>query len=145
VHHHLVLEVGVAEHDLVDVVLVDELRELVLAPDRDPLGITRPGERTRVSLGGARNPRWSGDGRELFFLSDDGAIQAAPVTRRDGRIEVGAPARLFVAPALDGRLDSKFEVSPDGQRFLVAVAAAVGSTAPVTVVLDWTAELAPRR
>jgi hypothetical protein len=41
-------EIGVGEDDLVDVVRADELRQLVLRTDRDPLGIPRPGERRRV-------------------------------------------------------------------------------------------------
>ena len=48
VHHDLVLEVGVAEDDLVDVELADQLTQLLLGADRDPLRIARPGQRGRI-------------------------------------------------------------------------------------------------
>ena len=47
-HHGLVLEIRVSEDDLVDVVLVDELRQLLLGPDRDPVRVQRAGERGRI-------------------------------------------------------------------------------------------------
>ena len=48
VHHRLVLEVGVAEDDLVDVVPVDELRQLLLGPNRYPVRVPPSGERGRI-------------------------------------------------------------------------------------------------
>ena len=48
VHHGLVLQVGVREHDLVDAVLADELRELVLGADLDAVGVQRAGEHGRI-------------------------------------------------------------------------------------------------
>ena len=48
VHDRLVLEVGVAEDHLVDAVPVDQLRQLVLWPNRDPLRVPPTGQRPRV-------------------------------------------------------------------------------------------------
>ena len=48
VHDRLVLEVGVAEDHLVDAVPVDQLRQLVLGPNRDPLRVSPTGQRRRV-------------------------------------------------------------------------------------------------
>jgi Tol biopolymer transport system component len=43
----------------------------------------------QISSGGGEQPRWRGDGKELFYLSSDGNVMAAPVstgTNFDGRI-----------------------------------------------------------
>jgi eukaryotic-like serine/threonine-protein kinase len=106
-------------------------------------GFPRAGERVRVSLGGGRGPRWGGDGRELFYLADD-VMMAADVALRDGRILVSSPRRLFATPRLSGRASGTFDVSPDGERFLLNVVTGE-SVSPVTVVLNWTAEIARGR
>ena len=99
------------------------------------------GARLRVSHGGGNGPRWRRDGMELFFLSTDRQIMAVTVKPGTG-IEFGIPAALFplptsyrsLAPATVG-----YEVSADGQRFLVPVRKAAG--APLQVVVNWQAGL----
>jgi dipeptidyl aminopeptidase/acylaminoacyl peptidase len=99
------------------------------------------GARLRVSYGGGNGPRWRRDGKELFFLSPDRQIMVVAVKHGTG-IEFGPPAALFrlptsyrsLAPVTPG-----YEVSPDGQRFLVPIRKAVG--APLQVVVNWQAGL----
>ena len=71
-------------------------------------------ERIRISPNGGSNPRWSGHGGELFYLSNEKRIMRAvsktPGDWNDVRTEV-----LFAAPP-DSRL---FAVTPDGQSFLI--------------------------
>jgi Tol biopolymer transport system component len=99
------------------------------------------GERRRVSHDGGNGARWRRDGKELFFLSADRQIMAVAV-KQGTEIEFGPPIALFrlptsyrsLAPVTPG-----YEVSSDGQRFLVPVRKAVG--APLQVVVNWQAGL----
>ncbi|HVE66267.1 MAG TPA: protein kinase [Thermoanaerobaculia bacterium] len=94
-----------------------------------------PGERIRVSTGGAQSPRWSRDGRELLYLSGDRRLMSAPV-RTSPSFELGAPRALF---ELAGRSWSTFEVSADGKRFLAIVPEVVADELPISVVVSWAA------
>jgi serine/threonine protein kinase/Tol biopolymer transport system component len=92
-------------------------------------------KRRPVSLGGGGVPRWRADGRELFYMSPDGKLMSVPVDL--GSLEFGTPKMLFETPIQSPSLISaQYVVTKDGQRFLLAVP--LGTTAPITVVLDWT-------
>ncbi len=95
-----------------------------------------PGERVRVSTGGARNVRWSRLG-ELLFLSDDLHMTSVPV-RTSPSLQLGVPTALF---ALKGEAWKSFDVSPDGKRFLGIVPEVVADQLPLTVVVNWTSEV----
>jgi Tol biopolymer transport system component len=94
-----------------------------------------PGERIRVSSGGARGLRWSRDGRELLYVSGDRHMISVPV-KTSPSLELGAPAALF---ALSGAAWRGFDVSPDGKRFLAIVPKVVADELPLEVVVNWTA------
>jgi Tol biopolymer transport system component len=106
------------------------------------------GARTRVSTGGLRatpsrpgamrSLAWSRDGGELFYVSADRELLAVPV-RTKPVLEVGTPATLFT---LKGPAWNSFDVSTDGKRFLAVVPEVVANEQPLTVVLNWTAEIA---
>jgi serine/threonine protein kinase/Tol biopolymer transport system component len=91
------------------------------------------GRRFTVSAGGGAAPAWRKDGSELFYVAADGMLTAVPVTLKETSIDFGSPRRLFPA-----RFDFNraYEVSDDGQRFLVAQPAIPGDAA-ITVVLNW--------
>jgi len=73
------------------------------------------GARQQISVGGGTQPAWRGDGAELYFLSANFEIMAIRVTYSDsGDIEFGAAVPLFSVPP-----SSNFDVSIDGQRFLI--------------------------
>jgi len=96
------------------------------------------GGKTRVSAGGAKLPRWSRDGRELFYLSNDRHLVAVPI-RKVPALELGTPVPLFVlngsAPWID------FDVAADGKRFLAIIPETVGDEQPLSVIVNWIAEL----
>ena len=76
------------------------------------------GQRTQVSVGGGYDAVWSKDGRELFYRDGD-RFYAVPVTL-GGTFSAGVPKLLFTGPYLDtGIFFHSYDVSPDGQRFLV--------------------------
>jgi serine/threonine protein kinase len=97
----------------------------------------------QVSTGGGEQPRWRGDGKELFYLSSDGKMMAAPV-RTGANFDAGTPVALFQAtprqpiPIFDLFV---YDVSRDGQRFLINTQIKQAETAPVSVVLNWPAKL----
>ena len=87
-------------------------------------------------------PRWRGDGRELFYVAPDGTLMAAPITpSADGRtLQPGVPVPLVrnrvVFDAYRGVRNSRYAVTPDGQRFLMIVPAEE-AVAPMVVILNW--------
>jgi serine/threonine protein kinase len=97
-----------------------------------------PGERIRVSTGGAALARWSRDGRELFYLSGDRRLMSVPV-RTSPSLQLGTPTPLFT---LKGKgLWPTFEVSADGKRFLAVVPEVVADDLPLSVIVNWTSEV----
>ena len=100
-----------------------------------------PGGTTRISAAGAAAPRWRG--KEIFYLSrgEKAQMMSATVNTRGDRVEVGEVRALFaVQPA---GLRSVYDVSADGQRFLVSTNINMEPAAPtpLTVVVNWTAGL----
>ena len=98
------------------------------------------GGKWMISKGGsaAAPPMWRGDGREIIYKAPDGAIMSVPVTTRP-TFQADEPKPLFKAPPAV----AFFEVTPDGQRFLmpVPVSAGAGAAPPYKVVLNWTSML----
>jgi dipeptidyl aminopeptidase/acylaminoacyl peptidase len=97
-------------------------------------GLSAGARRSRVSLDGGTEPAWRADGRELFFVSHDRAIVAVDVSRDGNDLAFGTPHVLFEVPLLSW-LRNGMSVSPDGQRFLVAVA--IEEPRPTQVLLNW--------
>jgi Tol biopolymer transport system component len=96
--------------------------------DRSP----GPGTRERVTSGGGSDPRWSRDGRELFFRRGSAIHVATPALGR-GRNAAAATSMLF-----DTRVDLRtFDVAPDGQRFLLNLPAAPAIAPPATLLVNW--------
>jgi hypothetical protein len=88
-------------------------------------------------------PRWRSDGRELFYLAPDVSIMAVDV--EPGETFRSRPARrLFQTQAVapSGITGQAYDVTSDGQRFLMKVPA---SFSPITVVVNWTSILQTRR
>ncbi len=97
----------------------------------------------QVSSGGGEQPRWRGDGKELFYLSSDGKVMSAPVTE-GANFDAGAPVPLFQANPREpvGTSEQLFyDVSKDGQRFLINTEVREAEVEPMTVVLNWAAKL----
>jgi dipeptidyl aminopeptidase/acylaminoacyl peptidase len=99
-----------------------------------------PGGKWQVSTRGGVQPRWRSDGKELFYLTLDGKMMAATIDENGG-FRVGVPAPLFDSHIQVIAATSLYEVSADGQRFLLDVPERAGGSEPLTVVLNWNAEL----
>jgi serine/threonine protein kinase len=92
-----------------------------------------PGQSTLISTTGGSNPRWRGDGREIFYTGPDNRLMAVGVALQTNGVALpGTAVALFsMSP------NSSWDVSLDGQRFLVNMAVADATTPPITVVLNW--------
>ena len=103
-----------------------------------PLGGV-PAGKWQISAGQGAEPRWRRDGRELFYRTGD-AVMAVLVKTDDQTFESGAPTKLFDAPR--GRsLRNTYDVSPDGQRFILEVPETSTTSEPPIVLINWTALL----
>jgi Tol biopolymer transport system component/predicted Ser/Thr protein kinase len=98
--------------------------------------------RWQVSAAGGYEPRWRKDGKEIFYIAADRKLMAVPVQGAGSTFQVGAATALFEAPVrgfLQGWENSnRYDVAPDGQRFLINVPAEGVASAPMVTVLNWT-------
>jgi serine/threonine-protein kinase len=87
---------------------------------------------------------WSRNGRELFFRDFGGAVVAVPVA--SGRdFAPGRPSRVLEDASYSGgggRGGGRtYDVSPDGQRFLMVKSSGAISAPELVVVMNWFEEL----
>jgi eukaryotic-like serine/threonine-protein kinase len=97
----------------------------------------------QISSSGGEQPRWRGDGKELFYLSSDGRLMAVNVDTA-ASFSAGAPVLLFQARPRQpvSYLDIfAYDVTRDGQKFLINTESRSTETVPVTVVSNWPAKL----
>jgi Tol biopolymer transport system component len=89
-----------------------------------------------VSSGGGAEPRWSPDGKELFYFSGQ-MLMRVPV-RLQPTFSAGAPTKLFDAPIRPGYTQDshRWQIAPDGQRFLVLADVGNAQT-PLDVIVNW--------
>src|SRR5204863_92245 len=78
-------------------------------------------ERVRISNNGGGQPRFRADGRELFYIADDGRMMAVTIDGHGATFEHREPKALFKTRTLPPMVEVQFEydVSRDGQRFLM--------------------------
>jgi serine/threonine-protein kinase len=100
--------------------------------------------RFQISIDGGSQPRWSRDGRELFFLAVDGTIMGVDVTR--GPTWQASTPRPILPRNVLGNVSTSlrtFDVMPDGQRFLVLKGSPGRAAAPpqIVVVQNWLGEI----
>ena len=93
----------------------------------------------QVSNGGGLHPRWSQDGKELYYVAPSGRVMAVAVSVSDTAFQSGPAVALF-AP----RFSQAFGANPfaalynvDRGRFLVSTAAHDLAAAPITLLFNW--------
>jgi serine/threonine protein kinase len=98
----------------------------------------------QVSRGGGTEPRWRGDGKEIFYIGPGSTLTAVPVNAAE-TFSSGNPAPLF-RTQFRANVSStdlySYDVTKDGQRFLVNRYAKPPQVAPLHIVLNATAALA---
>jgi serine/threonine protein kinase len=108
--------------------------EIYVAPVR------QSGERVRVSTDGGGQPRWRRDGQEIFYLSLDGGLMSASVDH-GAALTIGNPNLLIshdkLRAIVQGPDYDDYDVSSDGQRFLIKTAPARVERQRIHVVVNW--------
>ncbi len=92
----------------------------------------------QVSRGGGTEPRWRGDGKEIFYLGPSGTMTAVPVSTV-GTFSTGTATPLFQfhgRAAISSTDVFSYDVSKDGKRFLVNRYVKPASITPLTIVLN---------
>jgi serine/threonine-protein kinase len=102
----------------------------------------------QVSAAGGVKPTWARSGRELFYLAPTNAMMTVAVQSTE-TFTYGAPTKLFDAPYWVRRGGRSYDVSPDGQKFLMIKEAPpsdgrADGPAHMVVVLNWLEELKAR-
>jgi len=103
-----------------------------------------PGGKWQISTEGGMEPVWNPKGRELFYRNGD-KMMAVEVTTRPA-FSAGKPRLLFEGAYVPTpRSLPNYDVSPDGQRFLMLEASEQGQAPEqINVVLNWFEELKRR-
>jgi hypothetical protein len=95
---------------------------------------------TMISLDGGTLPRWSRDGREIYF-HDRGRMHVAEVrSQADQPLEVTSLTSLFEARQPVGFGRSFYDVAPDGRLLTTMPTQGPGPT-PLTLIVNWMALL----
>jgi Tol biopolymer transport system component len=92
----------------------------------------------QISATGGGDPRWRRDGQELFYIAADGTLMAVAVDA--SRVFKPAIPRPLFATMINHLWDdarNHYDVSLDGERFLVARPIEHLGSLPVTVVVNW--------
>jgi Tol biopolymer transport system component len=96
----------------------------------------------QISNDGGAQPRWRGDGKELYYVAPDAKMMAVAVKTTGDSLERDIPKVLFQAHGLAGATGSGpqgffYDVTRDGQRFLLIDRAEAESTETLTLVTNW--------
>ena len=105
-----------------------------------------PGGKWQISTNGGRFPRWNQDGTEIFYLDLSNRMMVASVDGKGQNFQVGPVRPSFTGPIGTavvginsiGGFRYPFDVSADGQRFLINSYPHAAGSAPITMVLNWT-------
>jgi eukaryotic-like serine/threonine-protein kinase len=95
-----------------------------------------------ISTNGGAQPRWRRDGKEIFYIAPDRKLMSVDVKPGATTFEAGVPKVLFQTHVLSYPNPRNFyDVSADGQRFLIITPLEEATATPITVVANWHADL----
>jgi Tol biopolymer transport system component len=92
----------------------------------------------KITEKGGLQPRWSADGKELYYLAD-GQLMAMPIEIRERTVVRGAAKRLFSVVVHSGNYgyDQQYDVAPDGRFLMYVRPAQQTATPPITLLTNW--------
>ncbi len=93
--------------------------------------------RVQLSAGGGAEPLWTREGREVVYRNGDSlmALEVDPATGTAGH-----PTFLFAGSYPPVWFPRSYDVTPDGQRFLMIVESPLSALREVEVVVGWRGE-----
>jgi hypothetical protein len=94
------------------------------------------GGKWQISTAGGVQPRWRGDGKELFYIGLDRKLMAVEV-KTGAKSEAGIPKPLFKLRVLPSPIITRYTAAADGKRFLISTAIDQESDSAFHVVLNW--------
>jgi Tol biopolymer transport system component len=107
--------------------------EVIVRPFPDP-------SQGRWKIAAGTSPRWKRDGTELYYLDSESRLIAVSVTTDQSTFAIGKSTTLFkTSLSSENREVSLYDVSPDGQHFLVAepLDPSALRPMPLVVVQNW--------
>ena len=102
-----------------------------------PFPKVEEGGKWQISTQGGSWPVWATNGRELFYRTAN-EMMAVDITTEPS-FSMGKPRLLFKTPMVTARRD--FDVTPDGQHFLMIRSEQTSTPTHINVVLNWFEEL----
>jgi eukaryotic-like serine/threonine-protein kinase len=98
------------------------------------------GGKWQISSAGGRQPQWSRDGKEFFYVAPDQKLMAVPV-HPGTSLDPGAPKELFQLHTATDSFGTSYDIAADGQRFLVSTLVGEEASPPLNVIVNWTEAL----
>jgi len=99
-----------------------------------------PGGQWQISTRGGIQPRWSTNGKELYYIAVDGTLMAAANAVRGAALEPGVPAALFQPRIFGGGTNAnnkqQYDIASDG-RFLINITTDDAAASPITLLQNW--------
>jgi hypothetical protein len=111
----------------------DEVYVQPFAPGSSSLS----GGKLQISTGGGRDPHWSGNGGELFYVSSDRKMMSVAIKPGREGLNHGSPRTLFDVHFYTDVTLSRYAVSADGQRFLAAIPVETFSEGLIHLTVNW--------
>jgi eukaryotic-like serine/threonine-protein kinase len=101
------------------------------------------GGKQQITSAGGFYPRWSSDGKKIYYLTLERSVTEMPITESADRLLPGTPHTLFKTPALAGSsfFGSPWDSTADGKHFLLNGRGALDDNTRAVVVLDWPSRL----
>jgi Tol biopolymer transport system component len=101
-----------------------------------------PGAKWQISTSGGTRPSWDRNGKEIFYLNG-GKILSAEVNGNGSTFETGKVKLYFDPSSIGGTLVR--DISGDGQSILLEIPRGLRTSTPLTIVVNWDAELKKKR
>jgi hypothetical protein len=96
----------------------------------------------QITADGGTQPTWRGDEKELFYLAPGGRMMSVSIDAAGGVLKPGVPAHLFDASLRPSRDEEReYDVTRDGQRFIINSVPPNIRSIPITVVVNWQSDL----
>jgi Tol biopolymer transport system component len=93
-----------------------------------------------ISTAGGVHPVWRADGKEIYYISPQGEMMAAPITAAGSTFVPGIPIKLFATRIVGGGIQAQqvaqFDVAKDG-RFLINTELDSSTVPPITLLQNW--------